>query len=123
MEVGDLTKKEKKTFAKVAFDLNIPAAKIAEALEINRTTVYRYSDSPTDGEMGQFATEIGKFISTSRYVTIAKILKNIEKLTGESCSIKDLSYAFDVLNKRAIFGSSEESSDDNEVTFTITRRP
>jgi len=116
-----LTKEQARTFAKTAFDLNLPAKEIADLLGVHRSTVYRYSEQPTSEEMQQFATEIKQLINVKRYVALAKLLKKIEKLSDGSDGIRDVSYAFDTLNKRAIYGESDSEIEDKQVTFTITR--
>ena len=119
MEILD--KQNLKTFAKTAFDLNMPAKDVADLLGIHRSTVYRYSEQPTPEEMQQFATEIKQLINVKRYVTLAKLLKKIESLSDNPESIRDISYAFDTLNKRALYTESDSELEDKQVTFTITR--
>jgi predicted transcriptional regulator len=119
--MSELTKEQVKTFAKTALDLNLPAKEIAKLLGIHRSTVYRYSDQPTPEELQQFATEIKQLVNVKRYVTLAKLLRKIESLSDSPENIRDISYAFDTLNKRALYSEPDSELEDKQVTFTITR--
>lgn len=74
-----LTKEQKKVIAQVGVDCNISATKIADILEIDRTTVYRYAEEATPEDLQQFATEIKTMFYIKQQEIIAKILIRLEE--------------------------------------------
>ena len=97
MENEIIPKDQKKAIAKTLLDLNCSATEIAELLNIDRSTVYRYSQQPTSEELQQFATEIKTIFAIKQFKLIAKILKRMDALVDRSFDLKALINAFNVV--------------------------
>jgi predicted transcriptional regulator len=90
-------KDQKKVVAKALMDLNYSATEISDLLQIDRSTVYRYSKQPTPEELQQFATEIKTILNMKQYQIIAKVLKRIEFLVEKSLDLRTLINAYSVI--------------------------
>lgn len=97
MENEIIPKDQKKMLAKTLLDLNCSATEISELLNIDRSTVYRYSQQPTSEELQQFATEIKTIFAMKQFQIIAKILKRLDFLVEKSLDLRTLINAFNVV--------------------------
>lgn len=105
MENEIIPKDQKKIIAKTLLDLNCSATEISELLNIDRSTVYRYSQQPTSEELQQFATEIKTIFAVKQFKLIAKILKRMDALVERSFDLKALINAFNTVknNTQSIY--------------------
>lgn len=95
--VENLTKDKKEIVAKTLLDLNYSATQIAELLDIDRSTVYRYSKKPAKADLQQYATEIKIIFTAKQQQILAKILKRMDQLVGRTFDLKTLISAFKIL--------------------------
>jgi predicted transcriptional regulator len=100
MENEIIPKDQKKMLAKTLLDLNCSATEISELLNIDRSTVYRYSQQPTSEELQQFATEIKTIFAVKQFKLIAKILKRMDALVERSFDLKALTNAFNIIKSQ-----------------------
>lgn len=94
-----ISKDQKKIIAKTMLDLNYSATEIAELLNIDRSTVYRYSKEPTGDDLQQYATEIKTIFAVKQFQILAKILKRIDFLSEKSLDLNTLIKAYSVIKQ------------------------
>lgn len=100
MDIELIPKEQKEVVAKTLLDLNYSATQIARLLDIDRSTVYRYSKKPIKAELQQYATEIRMIFSVKQHQILAKILKRIDSLVEKNFNLNALISVYKVLNGR-----------------------
>ena len=92
-------KDQRKVVAKTLLDLNYSAIEISRLLEIDRSTVYRYSKQPTPEELQQFATELKTIMSMKQHQILAKILRRIDQMVDKTLDFKGLIKAYEIVKR------------------------
>jgi predicted transcriptional regulator len=92
-----LNKDQKQVVAKSLMDLNYSATEISRLLDIDRTTVYRYSKEPTPEDLQQFATEFKTSLMMKQHLILAKIIRRIDQLVDRTFDLKGLLKAYEII--------------------------
>lgn len=92
-----LDKDRKQVIAKSLLDLNYSATEISRLLEIDRSTVYRYSKEPTPEELLQFATEFKTALMVKQHLILAKVLRKIEVMVDKTLDFNAVLKAYEIM--------------------------